>query len=349
MIPPFEHALQELATNLRDVEQHGPDSAHHKLHVGFEGAFGDLHTTPRSLSSRFLSHLVCLDGIVTSCSLVRPKLMRSVHWSEKGKAFLAKEYHDNTMITQQGQAGLGSNAYPTEDGNGARLVSEFGWSTYRDYQTITLQEMPERAPPGQLPRAVDIILDDDLVDTVKPGDRARVVGVYKSMASVYNGQVPSTFRAVLIANNVRMVGRDTMAPRLTDQDVRRIRQLAARRDCFERVAEAMAPSIYGHEFVKKAVLLQMLGGVEKNLANGTHIRGDINIMLVGDPSTAKSQMLRFILGIARWRSPRREEGAAGWGSPRQSFRTRRRGSGGSRRGRWSSLTEGSSASTSSTR
>jgi DNA replication licensing factor MCM3 len=85
---------------------------------------------------------------------------------------------------------------------------------------------------------------------------------------------------------------------LTPTDIRQINKLSKRKDIFELLSQSLAPSIFGHAQIKEAILLLLLGGAEKNLENGTHIRGDINMLMVGDPSTAKSQMLRFVLSTA---------------------------------------------------
>jgi len=82
-------------------------------------------------------------------------------------------------------------------------------------------------------------------------------------------------------------------PRLTGDDLRNIKELSQRNDVFEVLSNSVAPSIFGHPYVKKALILQLLGGGEKNLENGTHLRGDINVLLIGDPSTAKSQVYIF--------------------------------------------------------
>ncbi len=94
------------------------------------------------------------------------------------------------------------------------------------------------------------------------------------------------------------MNKEISAPILTEQDAKEIRKIAKRKDVFSLISTSVAPSLYGHEYIKKALLLLMLGGMEKNLENGTHLRGDINILLIGDPSVGKSQMLRFVLNLA---------------------------------------------------
>ena len=162
--------------------------------------------------------------------------------------------------------------------------------------------MPERAPAGQLPRSVDVIMDDDLVDKVKPGDRIQLVGLYRSLGNRNANSGSSTFRTLLIANNVVLLsskaGGGIAQAMITDFDIRQINKLGKKPKIFELMAQSLAPSIYGHDYIKRAILLMLLGGMEKNLDNGTHLRGDINILMVGDPSTAKSQLLRFVLNTA---------------------------------------------------
>ena len=162
--------------------------------------------------------------------------------------------------------------------------------------------MPERAPAGQLPRGVDVIMDDDLVDGVKPGDRIQLVGIYRSLGNRNAGSGSSTFRTLILANNVILLssksGGGIAQATITDTDIRNINKVSKKKNVFELLSQSLAPSIYGHDHIKKAILLMLLGGMEKNLDNGTHLRGDINILMVGDPSTAKSQLLRFVLNTA---------------------------------------------------
>lgn len=180
------------------------------------------------------------------------------------------------------------------------METEFGLSQYKDHQTITLQEMPEKAPMGQLPRSVELVIDHDLVDKVKPGDRVMIVGVYRALAIGGQGQQTSSgvFRTVVLVNSVQIMGRDANQMDIRTEDIRNIRALAERPDILSVLGRSICPSIHGHSVIKKALALQLLSGVEKNLENGTHLRGDINILMVGDPSTAKSQLLRSAMTIA---------------------------------------------------
>lgn len=112
----------------------------------------------------------------------------------------------------------------------------------------------------------------------------------------------ATRRTLIVANHLVLLsakaGAGIAQTVLTDTDVRNINKTSKKKNIFDLLSQSLAPSIYGHDHIKKAILLLLLGGMEKNLANGTHIRGDINILMVGDPSTAKSQMLRFVLNTA---------------------------------------------------
>ncbi|EPZ34230.1 MCM-domain-containing protein [Rozella allomycis CSF55] len=289
--PPFVHAVNELANSF-------PETALQKvsLSAGFEGTFGEMNFSPRSLNSSCLGKMVSIEGIVTSCSLVRPKMLKSAHYEPNTKTFYVQEYRDSTMLGAQGVGT--SRAYPRTDEAGNVLKTVYSLSKYKEQQTVTIQEMPEKAPAGQLPRSIDVMLDEDLVDRVKPGDRVQIIGIYRAAGSSFNGIIPGVFRTIVLANNVKLIGKDVNQTVITDKDIQNIKKMGKRRDIFEIMSKSLAPSIYGHEYIKKALLLFLLGGFEKNLENGTHLRGDINIMMVGDPSTAKSQLLRFVLNIA---------------------------------------------------
>lgn len=294
----FDRALKNIVNTLGNRPAH--ETAEETMYYcAYVGSFGEYACNPRTLSSQYLNHMVSLEGIVTKCSLVRPKVVKSVHWNEKKHTFHFREYRDQTM-TANGAAS--TSVYPTHDDEDNPLVTEYGYCTYRDHQTVSIQEMPERAPAGQLPRGVDVIMDDDMVDRVKPGDRIQLVGIYRSLGNRNAGQGSSTFKTLILANNVILLssksGGGIAQAAITDTDIRNINKISKQRRVFDMLSQSLAPSIYGHDYIKKAILLMLLGGMEKNLDNGTHLRGDINILMVGDPSTAKSQLLRFVLNTA---------------------------------------------------
>jgi len=135
------------------------------------------------------------------------------------------------------------------------------------------------------------------VDKVKPGDRVQVTGLLRA-AAPHGQQTSGIFRTFLVATGVQSLNLEKEKPNLTDLDIKNIKKMAKDMDVFSVMSNSVASTIHGNATVKKAILLQLLGGVEKNLENGTHLRGDINIMMVGDPSTAKSQLLRHVMDLA---------------------------------------------------
>jgi len=289
-IAAFHKALKEFVASI--------DASYAKetedFFVGFEGSFGAKHVTPRTLTSKHLGNLVCLEGIVTKCSLVRPKVVKSVHYCPATQKTMERTYTDMTSF----DAYPSTAAYPTADEDGNPLQTEFGLSKYKDHQTLTIQEMPEKAPTGQLPRSVDVIVDNDLVDKCKPGDRVQIVGCYRCLPGKQGGVTTGTFRTILITNQVTLMSKE-VTPNITGDDVQKCKKFSKQKgDVFEMLAKSLAPSIHGHEYIKKALLCMLLGGVEKNLPNGTRLRGDVNILLIGDPSVAKSQLLRYVLQTA---------------------------------------------------
>lgn len=169
-------------------------------------------------------------------------------------------------------------------------------TVYRNYQKLTLQEAPGTVPAGRLPRHREVILLWDLIDSAKPGEEVEITGIYRNNydASLNNKNGFPVFATILEANHV-VKSHDQLAGfKLTEEDERDIRALSRDPDIVNKIVHSIAPSIYGHTDIKTAVALSLFGGVSKEAAGKMSIRGDINVLLLGDPGTAKSQVLKYI-------------------------------------------------------
>ncbi|CCX31556.1 MCM2/3/5 family-domain-containing protein [Pyronema domesticum] len=169
-------------------------------------------------------------------------------------------------------------------------------TVYRNYQKMTLQESPGTVPAGRLPRHREVILLWDLIDSAKPGEEVEVTGIYRNN---YDVQLNSkngfpVFATILEANNVVKSHDELAGFRLTDEDEKAIRALSKDKDVVDKIIQSIAPSIYGHTDIKTAVACSLFGGVPKNVGGKHNIRGDINVLLLGDPGTAKSQVLKYV-------------------------------------------------------
>ncbi len=169
---------------------------------------------------------------------------------------------------------------------------------FMDWQKIIVQEKPEELPPGQLPRSVEVILTDDLVDAVKPGDRVYVVGILDVNAYELKRTKPPVLSSYIEANYIEAQQKEFAEVEITPEDQRLIEELARDPNIRERIIKSIAPSIYGLEDVKEAIACLLFGGVPKQYPDGVRVRGDIHVLLIGDPGTGKSQLLRFVARIA---------------------------------------------------
>lgn len=170
-------------------------------------------------------------------------------------------------------------------------------TVYRNYQKITLQESPGTVPAGRLPRSKEVILLNDLIDVVRPGEEIEITGILKNN---FDAQLNAkhgfpVFATVIEANHVHKKNDVVGTLLLTEEDRAEILAFSRDEKVSQRVVISIGPSIYGHDDIKMALALALFGGAGKDVGNGKHrIRGDINVLLMGDPGTAKSQFLKFV-------------------------------------------------------
>ena len=180
-------------------------------------------------------------------------------------------------------------------------------SSFTDFQMVRLQELPEDLPAGQLPHYVEVTVMGDLVDQCRPGDRVMLTGVVRIEQEQLAPQVKtSLFKLRMEGNNIEYLGgragnKDTRTVEriaISAEDEKNILSIAGKPDAYDKLIASFAPHVYGHEVIKEAILLLIVGSVTKRLGDGSTRRGDINVLLVGDPGTAKSEMLKFAAKIA---------------------------------------------------
>ncbi|PNS14364.1 DNA replication licensing factor mcm2 [Sphaceloma murrayae] len=271
---------------------HYPDyeRIHSEIHVRINGL--PVSYTLRQLRQSHLNCLIRVSGVVTRRTGVFPQLKYVKFDCTKCGITLGPFPQDSNAEVKL------SFCQNCQSRGPFTLNSEK--TVYRNYQKITLQESPGTVPAGRLPRHREVILLWDLIDSAKPGEEVEITGVYRNN---YDAQLNSkngfpVFATILEANHV-VKSHDQLAGfRLTEEDEREIRALSRNPRIIEMIVSSIAPSIYGHTDIKTAVALSLFGGVSK-MAQGKHsIRGDINLLLLGDPGTAKSQVLKYVESTA---------------------------------------------------
>jgi len=243
----------------------------------------------RRMGSEHLGKFVMIDGIIVRATPVKPMLVRA--------AFQCRRCNAMTYVDQVGAVMRGPGICAHCRGKAFDFVEK--QSTFMNSQEIRIQEKPEDLPPGQLPRATDAKLIEDLVDVARPGDRVSIIGIVRAQQEFVGrrGRL-RTFDLYMDADYVDVAGKEAEVVEITPEEEGRIKELAKDPWIHRKLIMSLAPSIYGYDDMKEAILYLLFGGIPKQLPDGVTIRGDINTLLVGDPGTAKSQLLQYVARIA---------------------------------------------------
>ncbi|MDP8023119.1 MAG: minichromosome maintenance protein MCM [Nitrososphaeria archaeon] len=242
----------------------------------------------RNVSSKYIDKLISIGGMVVRTSEVMPLM--------KVAAFVCPLGHINYV--PQSDTILRKPAKCAECGE-KNLELDKTKSTFTDYQVIRIQELPEELPAGQLPQYIDIEIEGDLVNISRPGDRIVVTGIIRADQEKGRRIVQqSLFKIKLQGLWIEELARGNEKIEITPEDEIKILEIARNPNAYEILKNSIAPGIYGHEDIKEALLLLAVGSPQVTLPDGQTLRGDINILLVGDPGTAKSEFLKYVSRLA---------------------------------------------------
>jgi len=254
----------------------------------------------RQINSETIGYITSVSGMVVRASEVKPLAKELV--------FVCPDEHQTKVVQLKGMDVKLPIVCENPNCKNRDFELKPEASKFIDFQILRLQELPEDLPPGQLPHYIDVTLRQDLVDNARPGDRIILTGIVRieqeSVSGVQRGH-SGLYRLRIEGNNIefysgrgpktsRKIQREETSP----EDEKLIRSLAQTPDIYQRLIDSFAPHIQGHSLIKEAILLLIVGSNQRVLVDGTKIRGDINIFLVGDPGTAKSEMLKFCARVA---------------------------------------------------
>jgi replicative DNA helicase Mcm len=247
-----------------------------------------VRTLIRDIRSHHISKFISIEGIVRKVTEVRPRIVEA--------AFGCTNCGSVTMVPQENSQLRSPFECPRC--HTKRLVFMPESSISADSQRVRIQEYPENLRGGEQPQMIDVILEDDLAGIINPGDRVVINGIVRVKPRGTGGKKLTHMDVYIEGNSVEVLEQEYEEFEITEEDKERILELSRSETIFEDIVKSIAPSIYGHEDVKLAIALQLFGGVPKKLPDGTEIRGDIHVLLVGDPGVAKSQLLRYVHRIA---------------------------------------------------
>jgi len=247
----------------------------------------------RHIRANHLGKFSAIEGLVKKRTEVRPKLEIAAFQCSKCGAVVRIEQEEDILKEP-------SECY--EDQGGCGRVSSFklltSLSQFIDSQKIELQENPEGLRGGAQPERISVYLEDDMVGEIAPGDRVLVNGILNSKSRRRGTYRLTSFDKTMDANSIESQEMAFEEVEVTPEDEKEILKISKDPELYNKMVESIAPTIYGMDVEKEAIVLQLFGGIVKELPDGTRIRGDIHTLFVGDPGTAKSQLLTYMSKLA---------------------------------------------------
>jgi replicative DNA helicase Mcm len=252
------------------------------LNIRFENVRNNIQL--RYLRSKYIGKFVAVDGIVRKTDEIRPRIINAL-FECRSCMRLQEVPQTSNMISEP--------ALCQEcGGRSFKLLQEE--SEFMDTQTTKLQEPLENLSGGEEPKQILVVMEDDLVDTLTPGDIVKITGTMKTVRD----EKTKRFKNYIYGNYIEPLEQEFEELKISEEDEEEIKRLAADPDVYNKIINSTAPSIQGYREVKEAIALQLFGGSPKELEDKTRIRGDIHILIVGDPGIGKSQMLKYVSKLA---------------------------------------------------
>ncbi len=245
-----------------------------------------------NIRSKHLNELIVVEGIIRQASDVRPQVINA--------KFECPSCGTIMSVLQIEKKFREPNRCSCGRRGSFRLISK----EMVDTQRLVVEEAPESLSGGEQPKRINVFVKEDLVEPkmeekTTPGSRVKVVGVLKEVpVPLRGGGLSTRFELAIEANNVIPLEETFEELDIGEEEEKQIIELSQDPQILDKLAKSIAPSIYGYEEIKKSLVLQLFGGLQKFHSDGTRTRGDIHILLIGDPGVAKSQVLGFIANIS---------------------------------------------------
>ncbi|CAA7271618.1 unnamed protein product [Cyclocybe aegerita] len=291
------HQRRERNEQLEGGQEGFPEHLLRRYNLYFKPLVTDMTTAVREVKGSLLGHLLTVRGIVTRVSEVKPLLQVNAYTCD---VCGSETFQDISQKTFSPILDCQNENECKKNGIRGSLHMQTRACRFSPFQEVKIQEMPDQVPVGHIPRSMTVHVNGNLTRLMNPGDVVHLGGIflpvpYTGFQAIRAGLLTDTY---LEAHHVHQLKKQYSEMELTPDIERQIAELRQDPALYEKLAQSIAPEIYGHEDVKKALLLLLVGGVTKVTGDGMKIRGDINICLMGDPGVAKSQLLKYISKIA---------------------------------------------------